>query len=441
MDTNYYNNIEVNTPNIKLVDKVKQPTPLCMFPKENVKFKSLYENNKNNAYFKTFIHLTGYPYYIHYEDIKNEKHGVPLKKKWKKIKELIKKIPEISNELTWDNPGILKNEIWNFIQFSREEDAIELPINNIDKAYSTRKYCYVPNYTPLLLFSFMKYDNLCHYKKTHIKEAIASAIVEGAKIKKDLTDEEFLKIVKENNIKDLSLQMAVNNYVSYINLVKNFETEDLSIELIKKLHKEIAQKTDIPKEKQGVFRKNSDAIRLSTQVENEVTHIPPPMEFVEEELKTLCNFMNEEKHKNNIDVLTKAIILHFSIGYLHPFFDGNGRVARNLFYWYLNKHDMPIFNFIPISQYIKKSNSGYEKGYIRSERTMLDNKKDLTYFLNYNYRIIEEGIINFLQTMTKNKTKDIEIENKNATNRKNLKAVREDLKKQIESLSKTGLIL
>lgn len=75
----------------------------------------------------------------------------------------------------------------------------------------------------------------------------------------------------------------------------------------------------------------------------------------------------------------KAVILHFWIGYLHPFCDWNWRTARTLFYWYLLKKWYWGFSYIPISTVIKETKNQYEKSYIYSEQ---DNN-DLTYFLVY----------------------------------------------------------
>ncbi|WP_366511954.1 Fic family protein [Maribacter sp.] len=49
-------------------------------------------------------------------------------------------------------------------------------------------------------------------------------------------------------------------------------------------------------------------------------------------------FFNNNPKKNFIHPIVKASILHFLIGYIHPFVDGNGRTARAIFYWYLLKN-------------------------------------------------------------------------------------------------------
>ncbi len=80
-------------------------------------------------------------------------------------------------------------------------------------------------------------------------------------------------------------------------------------------------------------------------------------------------------------------MLHFWVGYLHPFVDGNSRLARVLFYWYLLKNGYWGFAYLPISTIIKKSPVQYKMAYVYSEQD--DN--DLTYFIDYSIRKIERA--------------------------------------------------
>ena len=61
-------------------------------------------------------------------------------------------------------------------------------------------------------------------------------------------------------------------------------------------------------------------------------------------------------------------MLHFWIGYLHPFVDGNGRIARAFFYWYLLREKYWAFGYIPLSKVIKNSPGQYGNAYVFSEQ-------------------------------------------------------------------------
>jgi Fic family protein len=84
-------------------------------------------------------------------------------------------------------------------------------------------------------------------------------------------------------------------------------------------------------------------------------------------------------------------MIHFWIGYLHPFTDGNGRLARLLFFWYLLKHNYWAVSYLPISTVIKKAPAQYWQAYVYSEQ----DDCDLNYFIDFHLRKIQESIDNF----------------------------------------------
>lgn len=82
----------------------------------------------------------------------------------------------------------------------------------------------------------------------------------------------------------------------------------------------------------------------------------PPARFVPEQMENLFNWMNE--NKNVVHPLILSAIFHYEFVFIHPFTDGNGRMAR---FWHsaiLTKWK-PIFEFIPIESQIEKFQSGY----------------------------------------------------------------------------------
>ena len=86
--------------------------------------------------------------------------------------------------------------------------------------------------------------------------------------------------------------------------------------------------------------------------------------------------------------IIKAVILHYMIGYIHPFVDGNGRLARSLFYWYCLKNGYWLFEYASISTVIKKSKGQYGRAYQYSE----SDGDDLTYFIAFNLECIRKSV-------------------------------------------------
>ena len=82
--------------------------------------------------------------------------------------------------------------------------------------------------------------------------------------------------------------------------------------------------------------------------------------------------------------LLKAAVIHFYVGYLHPYFDGNGRLARLLHLWYLVQQGYSSALFIPLSEYVEKSRRSYYNAYTLVEQNAaLGGTLDVTPFLTY----------------------------------------------------------
>jgi len=98
-----------------------------------------------------------------------------------------------------------------------------------------------------------------------------------------------------------------------------------------------------------------------------------------------------------IHPVIKGIILHYLIGYIHPFNDGNGRTARSIFYWYVLSRGYWLFEYMPISRIILRSKKKYALAYLHTEY----DGSDVTYFLQYNLSCITEALVDLLKFLGK----------------------------------------
>lgn len=95
----------------------------------------------------------------------------------------------------------------------------------------------------------------------------------------------------------------------------------------------------------------------------------------------LVDFIHDKTPMND---LLKAALIHFYIAYLHPYFDGNGRMARLVHLWYLVQQGYSSALFIPLSEYINKSRKGYYDAYTLTEdNARISGVMDVTPFLVY----------------------------------------------------------
>ena len=128
-------------------------------------------------------------------------------------------------------------------------------------------------------------------------------------------------------------------------------------------------------------------------VSDRVEHSGLDYKKVPEFMKSLIDFANAE---DDINDLVKAAIIHFYIAYVHPYFDGNGRIARLLHLWFLVQKGYQSALFIPFSSQIEKTRKAYYDAYTLIEQNKkLSGKIDVTpfvlYFINNVYNKMNEG--------------------------------------------------
>ena len=116
-------------------------------------------------------------------------------------------------------------------------------------------------------------------------------------------------------------------------------------------------------------------------VSDHVEHSGLDYKKVPEFMKSLITFANAE---DDINDLIKAAIIHFYIAFVHPYFDGNGRIARLVHLWFLIQQGYQSALFIPFSSKIEASRKAYYDAYtVIEENKKLSGKIDVTPFILY----------------------------------------------------------
>lgn len=229
------------------------------------------------------------------------------------------------------------------------------------------------------------------------EESIASAQLEGAATTRPVA-KQMLKSERPPRTKDE--QMIVNNHRLSVAISEDFRDDPLTVELLLELHR-IATEETLDESQVGRFRTDKDEIVVADRKTGEVVHVPPPHAFLVSQIEPLLEFANDHvSGYEYVDPLIRAIILHFWIGYLHPFTDGNGRVARALFYWYAIRHGYDLLLYTSLSLVIKQSPDQYLKSYVYSEQDDFD----LTYFVDYNLKMLLRSINEYREYLSRKMT-------------------------------------
>ncbi|WP_340818724.1 Fic family protein [Methanolobus sp. WCC4] len=216
-----------------------------------------------------------------------------------------------------------------------------------------------------------------------MEEAIASSQLEGAAT----TREAAKKMLRQKNKpRDYSQKMIINGYQT-MQMIAEMEERSIDVETLLRIHREIVRDTLDDPEDEGRFRDNNEIVVADPQDSTVIYHTPPDHRMVPALMEEFCRFASNDEN-DFIHPLIKGIILHFLIGYIHPFTDGNGRCARSIFYWYMLSRGYWLFEYMPISRILLHSKKKYTRAYLFTETD--DN--DLTYFINYNLSAIEKAL-------------------------------------------------
>lgn len=216
-----------------------------------------------------------------------------------------------------------------------------------------------------------------------IEESITSSQLEGAS-----TTAEVAKQMLRSGRKatDRSEQMIVNNFRA-MQFVRKHVDQPLTPELTFELHRLVTEDALDDPTKAGRFREDADDIVVEDEL-GKLLHKPPPASELPARLEVMCQFANDRPEAHFVHPVVRAVILHFWLGYDHPFVDGNGRVARALFYWAMIREGYWLAEYLSISRILRNAPSRYARSFLYTETD--DN--DLTYFLDYHLGVIRRAI-------------------------------------------------
>lgn len=142
------------------------------------------------------------------------------------------------------------------------------------------------------------------------------------------------------------IQEVKNAYAAYENVS---EINPYSIKDLKKHH---GMMTKYLVEECGEFRHGEEGVFSGDQC----IFMAPPARLVPQLMDDLFKWM--EKEKNKVHPLILSSVFHYEFVFIHPFSDGNGRMAR-LWHTAILSKWKPVFEYIPIESQIEKFQDDY----------------------------------------------------------------------------------
>lgn len=216
-------------------------------------------------------------------------------------------------------------------------------------------------------------------------EAIESSVIEGAVTTRELAVE-LLRSGRPPRTD--GERMVANNYAA-MRQIKQWQDRPLSAEMLCELQRIVTESTLRSPDQGGRFRRPDEPVAVTDDRTGAIIFTPPPAAQLPKRIEALCRFANDQHSGGEfIHPLAKACILHFMVGYDHPFVDGNGRTARAVFYWFALRCGYRAFEFMAISQIIRAALARYPQAYLDTEH----DDGDLTYFVFYKLGVIQRAL-------------------------------------------------
>lgn len=230
-------------------------------------------------------------------------------------------------------------------------------------------------------------------KKSLIDEIVLTNNIEGVYS----TRKEIMETLEE-----LGSQNKRNRFKGLVNKYIMLSHSDIGLdkcEDIRKIYDELVLEEvvhDDPKNQPDgkIFRKESVSVNNAAQ--KEIHRGLYPEEKIIKAMSDALAVVNDE----NIDLLIRISLFHYMFGYIHPFYEGNGRTSRFISSYLLSKEYEGLIGY-RISYTIKENiNKYYEAFKICNDEK---NKGDLTPFvlmflniMEISFRGLEKSLENLL---------------------------------------------
>ncbi len=269
------------------------------------------------------------------------------------------------------------------------------------------------NVSKLLADALGNEDAVTEYRvRTLIEEAISSSAIEGAR---PTTRETARQMMREGRAPaSHDERMILNNWRAMQRIIAlGDEGRPLQLDDLLELHGILGEDAlDVP-DGAGRLRGPEHDVRVE-DIEGVVWHVPPPavdpsgrLPPIRERVQAMLDFANAESNDGVtfIHPVLRAIITHFWLGYEHPFRDGNGRIARALFYWVMLRHGYEMAEFLSLSGPIDCKPMAYYRAFAYVE----SDDGDLTYFLLHQLGVLDEARSELLDHLERRATQAREL--------------------------------
>lgn len=183
---------------------------------------------------------------------------------------------------------------------------------------------------------------------------------------------------------DARQKLEVTNYIKALRWITNNTGKEINEENFLHLHRLITQGL-VDENKCGKYRKVQNYI---IDGRKNVVYRPPMASKVPRLMKELFEWLRREREANAIIV---SAIFHHQLVTIHPFTDGNGRIARAASLWLLYQKQYDPLHVVALDDYFANDRQKY---YLKIQQVR-DLDYDFTYWLDY----VAQGILDSMENV------------------------------------------
>jgi Fic family protein len=189
-------------------------------------------------------------------------------------------------------------------------------------------------------------------------ESVASSYIEGLVVGgRRLLRAEAARAAGEASA-DVTAEEVLGNIRAMTWAVESMAGADtITVDGLLALHERLLSETRLS-EHAGRLRREQNWIGGSSFNPCSAAFVPPPPEHVEDLLRDLCAFLNDD----SLPAVAQAAIAHAQFETIHPFIDGNGRTGRALVHVTLRRRGIAPHVLPPVSLVLATWSASYIEG-------------------------------------------------------------------------------
>src|SRR3989344_4859099 len=228
---------------------------------------------------------------------------------------------------------------------------------------------------------------LPYYEKQFRDEALIRTVhygthIEGNELNIDQAENVIMGkdvVARQRDIQEVINYRKVMQYIEDMEELERIKESEgqsnINEDLIKELHKLVVRKI-LSTDSIGEYRKKQVVVKNSYT--GKISFKPPLSPAIPFQIKDLIVFINS-KSEQDIHPFLKSGVVHYELVRIHPFLDGNGRVARALSTLILFLEGYDIRKFFSLEEYFDKEAIRYYDAL----QSVGKNGGDLTKWLEY----------------------------------------------------------